>query len=190
MEELFGRLREVISWYRLSFLDEPLERWHVYLLGLFSNLGLEEAANACNRLVLTDNQRERLLWTLENTGRLINSFFPGLSDRKPSEVYRALLPYRPEELLFLMGRAERESTRKAVSHYFHRYRNTQTELKGKDLKAMGIPPGPIYGRVLDALLDANLNKQVRNRQEEIAFLLSRWPDLFSEAQKAEWQNFC
>ena len=38
MEELFGRLREVISWHRLSFLDEPLERWWVYLLGLFSNL--------------------------------------------------------------------------------------------------------------------------------------------------------
>ena len=190
MEELFGRLREVISWYRLSFLDEPLERWQVYLLGLFSNLGLEEAANACNRLVLTDNQRERLLWTLENTGRLINSFFPGLSDRKPSEVYRALLPFRPEELLFLMGRAEKESTRKAVSHYFHRYRNTQTELKGKDLKAMGIPPGPIYGRVLDELLDANLNKQVKSRQEEIAFLVSRWPELFPEAQKSQWQNFC
>ncbi len=189
MQELFGRLREVISWYRLSFLDEPLERWQVYLLGLFSSLDAEEAANACNRLLLTANQRDRLLWTLENTGRLLKTFFPDLSGRKPSEVYRALLPFRSEELLFLMGRTDMEQTGKAVSHYFHRYRNTHTELKGKDLKAMGIPPGPIYRRVLDELLDARINKQVQNRREEINFLLSTWPELFSEAARSNRKNF-
>ncbi|MDR3569769.1 MAG: CBS domain-containing protein [Syntrophobacteraceae bacterium] len=190
MEELFARLREVISWYRLSFLDEPLERWHVYLLGLFSNLGPEEAAKACDRLLLSENQRDRLLWTLENTGRLLQSFFPGLSGRKASEVYRALLPFRPEELLFLMGRADKESTRKAVSHYFHRYRNTRTEIQGRDLKAMGIVPGPIYRMVLDELLDARLNKQIGNRREEIDFLVSRWPELFPKATRPDWKNLC
>ncbi len=180
MEELFGRLREVISWYRLSFLDEPLERWWVYLLGLFSNLGMPDVEAACQRLLLTVNQKDRLLWTLENAGKLLKSFFPDVSSRKPSEVYRALLPFKPEELLFLMGRAEKESMRKAVSHYFNRYRNTQTELKGKDLKALGIAPGPIYRQLLDELLDARINKQVRNRSEELRFLMSRQPELFPE----------
>jgi tRNA nucleotidyltransferase (CCA-adding enzyme) len=114
-----------------------------------------------------------------------------MSSRKPSEVYRALLPFRPEELLFLMGKADKESTRKAVSHYFNRYRNAQTDLKGKDLKAMGIPPGPVYREMLDDLLDARLNKQVRNRSEELRFLLSKWPELLSElALTADSKNFC
>ncbi len=191
MEELFGRLREVISWYRLSFLDEPLERWWVYLLGLFSNLAVQDVEAACTRLLLTVSQRERLLWTLENVGKLLKSFFPDVSNRKPSEVYRALLPFRPEELLFLMGKADKEFMRKAVSHYFHRYRNTQTELKGKDLKEMGIPPGPIYRQMLDELMDARLNKQVSNRSEEFRFLVSSRPELFSEqARSADWKNFC
>lgn len=190
MEELFARLREVISWYRLSFLDEPLERWHVYLLGLFSNLSPPETANACERLLLTLNQRDRLLWTLANTDRLLKSFFPDLRERKPSEVYRALLPFRPEELLFLMGKAQHEATRKAVSHFFHRYRNTQTELKGKDLKAMGIPPGPIYKRILDQLLDARINKQVQTRREEIDFLATTWPEFFPETSGPDWKTFC
>ena len=189
MEELFGRLREVISWYRLSFLDEPLERWWVYLLGLFSYVGIQEVEPACERLLLTANQRDRLLWTYENVGRLLKSFF--VSDRKPSEVFRALLPFRPEELLFLMGRADKESTRMAVSHYFHRYRNMQTELKGKDLKAMGIPPGAIYRQLLDELLDARINKQVKNRPEELRFLTSRHPELFSGlTQSTESKDFC
>ena len=189
MEELFGRLREVISWYRLSFLDEPLERWWVYLLGLFSYVSMPEVESACERLLLTVNQRDRLLWTYENVGRLLKSFF--VSNRKPSEVYRALLPFRPEELLFLMGKADKESTRMAVSHYFHRYRNVQTELKGKDLKAMGISPGPIYRQLLDELLDARINKQVTNRPEELRFLASRHPELFSQlTQSAECKNIC
>lgn len=189
MEELFASLREVISWYRLSFLDEPLERWQVYLLGLFSNLEPPEIVKAAGRLLLSENQLERLLWTMENSGRLLKVFFPDLGSRKPSEVYRALLPFRPEELLFLMGKAQREETRKAVSHYFHRYRNTQIELRGKDLKAMGIPPGPIYRRMLDDLMDARIDKLVQGRHEEINFLLSRWPEFFSEVARADERFF-
>ena len=140
MEDLFSRLREVISWYRLSFLDEPLERWWVYLLGLFSNLGEQDLRAACDRLHLTQNQRDRLLWLNENVGKLLKSFFQGVSSRKPSEIYRALLPFRPEELLFLMGKADKESTRRAVSHYFHRYRNVQTESQGKTPQGDGSSP--------------------------------------------------
>ncbi len=191
MEALFGKLREAISWYRLSFLDEPLERWWVYLLALFSNLDAQEAEAASQRLLLTVNQCDRLLWTFENVGKLLKSFFPDLSSRKPSEVYRALLPFRPEELLFLMGKADKEATRKAVSHYFHRYRNTQTELKGKDLKAMGIPPGPVYRQILEELLDARINKHVQNRFEELHFLISKRPELFPEGTgNGDLNNFC
>ncbi len=114
-----------------------------------------------------------------------------MTKRKPSEIYRALLPFRPEELLFLMGKAEDESTRRAVSHYFHRYRNVQAELKGKDLKAMGIPPGPIYRKLLDELLNARIDKEVSNRSEEFHFLVSRHPELFTGGlQSAQWKNFC
>jgi tRNA nucleotidyltransferase (CCA-adding enzyme) len=191
MEELFGRLREVISWYRLSFLDEPLERWWVYLLGLFSGLDRQNVEEACTRLLLTVNQRERLLWTFENAGRLLKSFFQDVASRKPSEIYRALLSFRPEELLFLMGKAEYESTRKAVSHYFHRYRNVKTDLKGKDLKEMGIPPGPVYRQLLDELLDARIDGEVESRYDEFHFLVSRHPEAFPEwGEPAEWKDFC
>jgi tRNA nucleotidyltransferase (CCA-adding enzyme) len=191
MEELFGRLREVISWYRLSFLDEPLERWWVYLLGLFSGLDRQNVEDACARLLLTVNQRERLLWTFDNAGRLLKIFFQDIARLKPSAIYRALLPFRPEELLFLMGKAEDESIRRAVSHYFHRYRNVKTDLKGKDLKAMGIPPGPIYRRLLDELLDARIDREVESRYDEFRFLVSRHPEAFPEwGEPAEWKDFC
>lgn len=178
MEELFGQLGEVITWHRLSFLDEPLERWWVYMLGLFSGLQPADVEEACGKLQFTASQRERMAWTYQTAGALFWGFFQ-TTGHKPSEVYRALQPFRPEELVFIMARAQNEATRRAVSHYFHRYRHVSTELKGRDLKAMGIPPGPIYRVILDELLDARLNGKVRNRQEEVALLRRRHGELLS-----------
>lgn len=178
MEELFVRLNQVISWHRLSSLDEPLDRWWVYFLGLFSSLAREDVEEVASRLSLTHVQRERMLWTYDNVNKLLRMFFQ-TPDSKPSEVYRALVPFRPEELLFLMGIAEKEETRRAVSYFFNRYRNVKSELKGKDLKEMGIPPGPIYHRLLDELLDARLNSNVRNRFDELRLLRRNHPELFT-----------
>ena len=181
MEELFQRLKELISWYQLSFLDEPLERWWVYLLGLFSGQAREELEEVWERLQLAPNQKERLLWTYDKVEELLRGFFQ-LPDHRPSDIYRALQPLRPEELLYMMARTQKEATTRAISHYFHRYRHVSTELRGKDLKALGISPGRIYRIMLDELLDVRLNGEIKNRQEEEAFLQRRYPELFEESR--------
>jgi|WetSurMetagenome_2_1015567.scaffolds.fasta_scaffold02458_2 tRNA nucleotidyltransferase (CCA-adding enzyme) len=179
MEELFQRLKELLSWYQLSFLEEPLERWWVYVLGLFSALRGEELEELWERLQLTSSQQERLLWTYQKVDELLRGFFQ-LPDHRPSDIYRALQPLQPEELLYMMARTQKKAVTRAISHYCHRYRHVRTELSGRDLHAMGVPPGRIYRTMLDALLDARLNGEVRNRQEEVAFLQSRYRELFGE----------
>ncbi len=81
-----------------------------------------------------------------------------------------------------MARTQKEATTRAISHYFHRYRHVSTELRGKDLKALGISPGRIYRTILDELLDVRLNGEIKNRQEEEAFLKRRYPEVFEESQ--------
>ncbi|HQN19363.1 MAG TPA: CBS domain-containing protein, partial [Syntrophobacteraceae bacterium] len=119
MEELFQRLKELISWYQLSFLDEPLERWWVYLIGLFSGLTPDALAEVWERLQLPSNQQERILWTYDKVEELLRGFFQ-LPDHRPSDIYRALQLLRPEELLYMMARAQKEAITRAISHYFHR----------------------------------------------------------------------
>jgi tRNA nucleotidyltransferase (CCA-adding enzyme) len=81
-----------------------------------------------------------------------------------------------------MAKTQREDVRKVVSRYFHKYRDVQTELKGRDLRALGILPGPVYKRILDELLDARLNAEVQSRQEEMAYLMAHYPELFDKSQ--------
>lgn len=176
MQVLLARVKEVISWYELSFLDEPLESWWVYFLVLFSRLSRKDLKQVLDRLEIPLSRQERIVWTYNRVDHLLGTFFR-LPDPRPSDIYRALQPFRPEELLFLMVQATCEDVRRIVSHYCHRYRHVQTELKGRDLKAMGFPPGPLYSRILNDLLDARLNGQVRSRAEELEFVKARWPVL-------------
>ena len=84
----------------------------------------------------------------------------------------------------MMARTQREEARKLISHYFTRYRAVTTALRGRDLLAMGVRPGPIYRVLLDELLDARLNGEVASREEEIARLRAAHPELFDTAPGA------
>ena len=187
MEELFARLKEVISWYRLSFLDESLERSWVLLLGLLSAIPKNNLHEVFERLELAESFRERLAWTFARTDELLRGFFQ-LPEHRPSDIYRALQPFRPEELLFMMAKTQREEVRRAISHYFHRYRHVRTELRGKDLKDMKIPPGPIYRTILQELLDARLDGEVKNRWEELAYLHKHHPEFFEDEESGAAQT--
>jgi tRNA nucleotidyltransferase (CCA-adding enzyme) len=178
-ETMFIHMRDVISWYRLSFLDEPLNRWWIYLLGLLSGLSMSELKEVFTRLELSEAQQERIIWTFVNGERLLRGFFQ-LRNLRPSDIYRTLQPFRPEELVFLMARARKEEVLRSISHYFHRYRHVVTELKGRDLMAMGIRQGPIYRVILDDLLNARLNGEVKDRREEVAFVRRRYEEHLNE----------
>ncbi len=170
LEGLFVRLKESISWYRLSFLSETLEVWWVYLLGLASRLRRDSAWDFTQRLELPGHTQERLLWTLHQSEELLEGFFQ-LRQVQPSDIYRALQPFKVEELLFMMACTQRQEVRRMISHYFHKFRDMGTELKGRDLQVLGIEPGPVYRRILDELLDARLNGKVHSRQDEIDYVL-------------------
>ncbi len=74
----------------------------------------------------------------------------------------------------MMASTTRKSIKRAVSNYITLLRSTKTLLSGKDLKEMGFKPGPIYREILDSLLDARLNGEVRSRTEEVEFVRKSW----------------
>jgi tRNA nucleotidyltransferase (CCA-adding enzyme) len=41
---------------------------------------------------------------------------------------------------------------------------------------MGFQPGPLYKRILDALLEARLNNQVNSKEDELLFVKEKYGD--------------
>ena len=68
-----------------------------------------------------------------------------------------------------MAKTQQQETRRAISLYFRNLKEVRSELGGKDLKHMGIKPGPIYRQILDRLLDGRLNGELTNSHWRVRF---------------------
>ena len=69
----------------------------------------------------------------------------------------------------MMAAARTESVRKAISHFCVHLRFVRPLLKGRDLRDLGLRPGPRYREILDAVLDQKLNGHLETREEELDF---------------------
>ena len=90
--------------------------------------------------------------------------------RRPSAVYQLLQPYPSRVLSVAWIATDRRRLQRRLLHYQTEWRLVETELRGKDLKALGLSPGPLFGRLLNALRDARLDGKVSTREDEETLL--------------------
>ena len=57
-----------------------------------------------------------------------------------------------------------------TQRFLKSWRGVKPLLTGDDLRALGIPPGPRYRALLDALRDARLAGEVTGRDDEVALV--------------------
>ena len=69
----------------------------------------------------------------------------------------------------MMAVTKKQVVKKSISHFFTDLRRTKIVLRGKDLRKMGLKPGPIYRHVLDAVLGAKLDGHLKTKKDEIDF---------------------
>ena len=73
-----------------------------------------------------------------------------------------------------MARMERAEVRKAIGDFLTTRRQVRPILRGDDLRALGIRPGPIYRDILNSLLYARLDGHVQSRDDELRFVRRRF----------------
>ena len=168
MARLFTSIKKVVSWYDLLFLEESYMKWAVYFMGLIQPCDAAITMEICQRFELAPRLqaifgKER--FTAEKSLAILER------DQQPdnSQLYRRLSPFRTELVLYMMATARTERVRKAISHYCVHLRFVHPLLKGKDLRAMGLRPGPRYREILDAILHQKLNGHLETRQDEVNF---------------------
>ncbi|MBU4010031.1 MAG: CBS domain-containing protein, partial [Proteobacteria bacterium] len=144
-------VKQVVSWYNLLFLEESYIKWAVYFLALFGHCKIELTKSACVRFEIAPKQMsifceerieaERCLIKLENDHSITNGM-----------LYNMLSPFRIEIILYMMAITKKERAKKAISFFITRLRMTKLSVSGKDLKTLGLEPGPLYKNILQAAL--------------------------------------
>jgi tRNA nucleotidyltransferase/poly(A) polymerase len=100
----------------------------------------------------------------------------GDEEQSPSTTYRLLqdIDNSAIEAVMHIGPLMQDTVSMGrLRDYLDRLRHIRPQLDGSYLRLLGVPPGPIYRRVLDALLDACLDGKVKGNEAEEAFVLDR-----------------
>ncbi|MBN1905841.1 MAG: CBS domain-containing protein [Deltaproteobacteria bacterium] len=171
--KLLENINDVISWFRLLYLDEPCDSWRVYWFAFTSNLDTEEYNSLTTRLMMNDIECVRMNGQRQDVWHLLDNLFR-LESEDNYSIYTLLSQYDTEFLLFIMAKANNEKIKKIISSYFTRLKGVTVSVKGRDLKAMGFEPGPVYREIMTGLLEARLKNMVNSKKEEMEFIRARY----------------
>jgi tRNA nucleotidyltransferase (CCA-adding enzyme) len=166
---LLQEIEGVISWFNLLYLEEAYEPWKVYWHGLTSSLDTKALQRLADRMQMVDHESRKMIWEREQMGGVLDKLYRLKVDDN-YEIYTLLYHYGTEILLYMMARVNTEKIKRMISNYFTKLKGTKVMLKGKDLKHMGVEPGPIYKEIFDSLLKARLNNLISTRDEEAGFV--------------------
>jgi len=161
-------VKQVLSWHDLLFLEESYMKWAVYFMVLFRHCEVDVSKEICDQFEIVPKyqaifckerfEAERCLYRLEIDHKINNE-----------ELYKELSAFRIELILYIMAVAKHERAKKAISFFITQLRQTKISVSGKDLKEMGLEPGPLYRTILQAVLNAKLNGQLKTKNDELNF---------------------
>ncbi len=87
-------------------------------------------------------------------------------DAPPSAIVRTMERFAPRTLLTARMLEVSPRTNDWLDRYMAEWRHVRPVLTGDDLRALGLPPGPLYTHILDRLLDARLDGEVMDEAGE------------------------
>lgn len=150
-------------WAEVAAAD-PALRWSLLLV----DVGASAAADICERLDLT----QALTRSVSASAKLVTKASAlGDAGARPSEIAQ-LLESAPEVSLVAawIALSRSPAARQNIDDYAMIWRHQRPRINGNDLKRMGIPPGPRYKYVLEALRSAWIDGDIKTPEEEALYL--------------------
>ncbi len=170
---LLQEVEKVLDWYtEFLFKKEKPEKWVVYFLALTDILGDTELYLLANELEIKGAAKKIFTYEREKARKILYYL-----KNKPyitrAEVYWLLKGQKLECILYMIAKARQNRlthVKKHIIEYIQELSEVKPSVTGEDLKALGLKPGPIFRKILNRVLEARLNKEVKNKNEEIELI--------------------
>ncbi len=145
--------------------------WQMRLEAIVAHLAPEYRAQVAKNLQMQEDSIERLQNLASAQAQVIKNL-PNC--QRPSQVVKLLRQHDLPALILIALNSPR-AIRKQIWHYLTVWANVQPILNGNDLKKLGYKPGPKYRQILDDLLAATLDGEIKNKADAEKFLAQRYP---------------
>src|SRR2546428_10129787 len=162
---LLSDLGKSLAWWTKRFPRRPLDRALVCFIGLMDELSPSATDAVVKRLALPGEQTNKISLAKKYLAPALRFLVRHRSPR-PSEAYRVLADLPDEGLVLFVAKASSTDIVRLVSAYVTTQQHARPSLNGADLKALCLKPGPIYKQILDRLLEARLNGEVKTKADE------------------------
>jgi len=172
MIKQFTTIKKVLAWHELLFIEEAYVKWAVYFMALIHDAPPGVVHQICSYLDFSQQHRDLFCKEKNKALRLLRSLESSKKPIKNSELYHNVKYYKTELLLYMMASAKSDVVIRSLSNYHSRLKYTKTLITGKDLKEMGIAPGPSFSKILGAVLNARLDNVVETKEDELDFVQS------------------
>jgi len=171
-EDTVGRLNRVKdnhNFWKNNMPDEKIQFWMIYLCCLIKNLEKNQVQRIFKKLIFKQKSLDKINYIYTNLNQIIR--FVSQKDKiSPSNIYIKLKGLSNEILFLAMTENGDDIIKNRIIDYFKKYKIESVYISGKELKKLDIEPGPIYSQILDRLLYAQLDGEVKNKEDEIKFV--------------------
>ncbi|HTZ18390.1 MAG TPA: CBS domain-containing protein, partial [Dissulfurispiraceae bacterium] len=177
LEAIMRAVHDTISWFDLLFLDEKYDKAILYIMALLHGLSRDEREAALIRLSVVEKNRSLIRQGFQTAAKIARNLIPG----NPVMTYHLLSECGIEAMLFSMASLQDSEKKKAISNFLLELRTVRPLIRGADLKALGLQPGPIYSRIFGEVLNEKLMKRLPSRRDEITFVKRKLSALRKES---------
>lgn len=171
LQELLESLQETFAWFKLTFIQEEINKSHLFLMALIDMLEEQERYGALERLAVPKRVRDELIAGITQADQALD----GLKSASPDRIYYSLQPLDIQTILFAMAKAKDDRQKKEISLYLTSLRHISPEMNGNDLQAMGLKPGPLFKKIFKEILERKLNGEIKTRADEEQYVKKHFP---------------
>jgi len=166
----YNSIEKICRWYEETCLARrSIDKWLMYLMALFERLSCKQAQELCGRYVFRRGESLRILSYKKCAGRIIK-VLRSEKPLKPSRIYALLEKFSYEAILLVAAKAGSAVVARRVKDFLSEYNQVRISVKGDNLKALGLKPGPRFGKILDSVLHRKIDGLLKTKKDEFDYV--------------------
>lgn len=172
-------VKKTLAWHDLLYLDVEYLRWAVYFMVMLKRTPIRVCEEICDKFQLPPRQKSIVVRERFRADERLYLIEKSMSDKnfneksqlfKNSDLYNLMSAFKTEHILYMMAASKKEEVRKSISWFYTQLKDVSVSIRGKDLLAMGIKPGPAYKNIIQSVLEAKLDGKLKSREDELEFV--------------------
>ncbi|MBA7475028.1 A-adding tRNA nucleotidyltransferase [subsurface metagenome] len=167
--ERFNKVKDNYYFWKRNMSDEKIELWVIYFCCLIRNLKKSQIQRIYKKLIIKQKSLDKINNCYSNLDQIIK-MISQKNKISPSVIYLKLKGLPNETLFLAIAESDTNIAKERIKNYFKKYKKESLYISGKELKELQVKPGPIYSQILNKLLCAQLDGEVKNKRDEIRFV--------------------